>query len=1147
MLQKGNNYLILVILILLFYSRPSNETITKEKTKVCGNLNCNKVLFTTKVVKEFISNQKHFINLKEGDIIRVVAIKFSNRADLMEGVINDNNRGFFFASFVDDDPYHEFLFEITSSRKNKLVKVSHKEIPGKGMQGEVVIASVELDLQLQKAINPEGVPKVIKNGSNIDYDYLDDIKANKKVKKNVITTTVSSGSVKINRDRKSNEVTTVKPYFVESEDRKKVVIDENIVHKRVKRIDTKFVSTEDISISKKDVNEEDSIDQKIFESTTLKPNIIDIIPSSVIVNEVTTIKPSMDSIKTTTMASLYPFSDKMYQNVPTLKETIKEKSFLQLYVGYYLKMAIVTVKSFLPEEFSSIDNSGIILMILTPICVIIHLTNKIFFYDNEHREIFERKYLHDSLTKIKEQEVMIRKLQEKQINSETIEEYERLKKEYQKANIEQEQIKKINENLKTNNSNLMFDLKKKNDENVELIESIENKDGTINNLKESIELLEKKNNVLKSQNDYITNEVNNLKSELDDKDKEMKKCEQSYEDCVEKSELLKNQIFSLEKQLKDKKQECDKLQKEIEGLSEIIEEMNQFSQHHDNEKSGSPGWSDLDIDDSTLEKNKKIKKKSLNLSGKILDLARCKGEIRKLGRDIEAMTSKLNKETSEKKELLHKISILEDEVETQKKELSSNSIERNENLTQISRLLKLVEDRDNEIKNLYSRELQLQADYAELDRKNRNLHIEKAAMINTCKEAKTLIKSLQSDVNKIETANYNEVKKLKNQLKLLEENKNNEIQYLRLQNKTLQSRVALTSNFTAGGARPAFDGDEIIPLSLTTQFMATNSVRPLWSDADTSLVETQDVAIFPSLAVCPNLYFRNDLYGVPNVDPTLNHGNTFGSKYTDYMKENSFKNPELFLENTLHVNRLVRGLSPSIKGDQMQYFIELATADGHYSNVHFNNSLEMVKSYSPKFGNCFIFTSKEDVALQKSGYPFGMSLIVKAEVGDIAPVDEKYEYGDNKCSSQECITCSANALFPGIEEMKDKNKRIINNCECELPCLQNMYPFKSNFAQIHVRNLAKALNIDVSDENKINDTKNNYIILNLFIKNLAVMTKNEVKDGIVANIISDIGNNLSLLLGIGVFNIIEIIFCCIAFCFDRVKLCYKFRVMNYPT
>uniref|UniRef100_A0A0N4Z892 Acid-sensing ion channel 5 n=1 Tax=Parastrongyloides trichosuri TaxID=131310 RepID=A0A0N4Z892_PARTI len=410
-----------------------------------------------------------------------------------------------------------------------------------------------------------------------------------------------------------------------------------------------------------------------------------------------------------------------------------------------------------------------------------------------------------------------------------------------------------------------------------------------------------------------------------------------------------------------------------------------------------------------------------------------------------------------------------------------------------------------------------------------------------------------------------------------------------------------------------------------------------------------DIAVFPNLLVCVNLHLKNDLYGVQNVDPVVNIGNTYGSKYSDYLKQNSFKNPEALLENTLHITRLISGITNVQPRNQRQFFIQLVSTDGHYSNLDYTHSLNVEEFFSTKLGYCYFFIQTSDKILQRNGKDFGLSLILKAEVSDIAnhykkgfglnpilavhtsivdkldievtqfntnlmplghevnipvtmkrelnveslskcsaysiesktnkylsckysrytcfsscmkqrqldtcdnfetpfrPVDEKYEYGDNKCSSQECITCSANALFPGIEEMKDKNKRIINNCECELPCLQNMYPFKSNFAQIHVRNLAKALNIDVSDENKINDTKNNYIILNLFIKNLAVMTKNEVKDGIVANIISDIGNNLSLLLGIGVFNIIEIIFCCIAFCFDRVKLCYKFRVMNYPT
>uniref|UniRef100_A0A0N4ZQ42 SH3 domain-containing protein n=1 Tax=Parastrongyloides trichosuri TaxID=131310 RepID=A0A0N4ZQ42_PARTI len=1109
--QKEYKYWILIVLLLLFYPKTLNGVIAKEKTKVCGDSTCNKVLFSTNAIRKFAANHEHFISLKEGDAIDVVAIKFSNRADLMEGIIN-SSRGFFFASFADNSPYHEFLFEITGNKNNKLTKVSHKELPGKGIHNEEVVAADELNLELQKAMNPDAIPQVIKNTDDSghghshgghghshsghghshggdDHSHGENAHNHKNTQEKVLSTTVTPDTIKKggNDDlpslngkvptdsivittptptieepkpvlSESNEVTTVKPYLDDNIDLGKVFIDNNIIHNRVKRENVEIrkniinsgedipisgekkvidagslnsiISSENITppvadpspvvievttpkpveipievkittpkpvtidisspppmaaeittakemvvevttptveeittakdvttprpvvvdiitppttteipktiekevslpnveeLSKSSIVDISTPSPKVEEIATVKdvttptpvvvdiiappmtneipktiekevplPNVEKISKSSIIdnstpsptVEEATTTKPSMsdvpkeesitppplgdfpqtepikklpslneinlidktveDSITTTTVLPQINPSDliinETHEDLPVLKEIKKEKSFLQLYIGYYLKMAIRSFKTTLPVELSSIDDSGIVLLILTPICILIHLTNKFLFSDNGCAEVFDRRYLHDSLTKIKEQEVMIRKLQETQADPEIVGQFQGLRSEYQRVLGENEEIKRMNESLIKDNSNLVTSLEKKNKENVSLLENIKNRDIMINDYKESLKLLEDRNGILEEHNDNLTKEVEDLKSELGGKNDKIQKYVKNYEESVEENKSLKRQIYDIEEQLKCGKEEHEKLRKEIEGLSEMIEELNQCSQNQDNEGAGSvgsTGWSDvgdLEVESAgsnSLGCSKNGKRRSPDLGNNILDLARCRSEIKRLENDIEFVTTKLAKETMAKEELIRKISMLEREIETQKNELNHNTTERNENSAQISRLLTLVEDRDNEIKELHNRELQLRTEYAELDQKNRSLHDEKIAIEYKCKESESMVRSLQTEVSKLETINYNEVRKLKNQLKLLEEEKNCEIKGLKFQNENLQSRMHLTSNeFTAGGARPASGISEGIPLSISNPLMTTSPVRPLWSDID---------------------------------------------------------------------------------------------------------------------------------------------------------------------------------------------------------------------------------------------------------------------------------------------------------------------------
>uniref|UniRef100_A0A0K0FDC7 Cellulosome anchoring protein cohesin region n=1 Tax=Strongyloides venezuelensis TaxID=75913 RepID=A0A0K0FDC7_STRVS len=1051
----------LFVVLLINERLEVSGVIAKEKTKTCKDVNCTGIFFSTTATRDFLSNHPSFKTLRTGDKIDVVAIKFSHRGDIMEGVIN-GERGYFYTNFVDKDPYHNFLLDVTASKDNTLSIVSFSEDKiGKGLHIKNVVAAEFLDGDLHMAFNPNEVyvpkkdkeddsghghshgghghshgghghshgghghsheetahnhgyvkekivatttkPTIVEEKTGSDgsasptgkatvdptitpqspdvKDHKsatqDDLTAsvtmkpiipNLEIVKNVINSanldgekvgglnTIVGSEVKVQGELKEEvkmevnvespntgmttpapivaevttpppiaaevttptpivaevttpapifaEVTTPPPIVVEVTTPTPVVVEMTTPAPVVVEVTTPAPVAAEVTTPTPIVVEATTAIPIALEMTTPVPVAAEVTTPAPVVAEVTTPAPIAAEMTTTLptpveSATLPPLGDlppippprkipslntmdllsksveeliktttpspslqvdsitnettenleqesKLYE--PKKVEEIKdEKSFLQLYIGYYLKMAVGSFRETLPQSLAGIDDSGIILLILAPISILVHLTNKWLLSDDESQDVFERKYLHDSLTKIKEQEVMINKLRETQADPQVMMQYQNIKEEYERIYKENEEIIKLKENLMYDNGNFKKMLERKENENHTLKDEIKNIREKLIIKEESLTSLEKITSKLENENDILLEENRQLKVNEDKKDKKISDYCKEIEKSTEENKQLKCQIVEFEEELKNSKVEHDKLRKEIEGLSELLEEINQNSQNPNNEGDGSigsTGWSDVgDVEiesagSNSLGKNGNGKRRSPDLGGgNLLDLARSRAEIKRLEQEIEEVTSKLNKEKSAKEGLLDKISLLDREIEVQKNELTHNATERNENSAQISRLLTLVEERSNEIKDLQNREKKLQAEYMELDQKYRDLRDEKLSVEFKCKESESLVKSLQSEVNKLETINYNEVRKLKTQIKLLEEEKNSEIKGLKFQNETLQSRLQLnSSDYSSGsgnGNRQPLGLSEGLPINATNPLMNTSGpIRPLWSDVD---------------------------------------------------------------------------------------------------------------------------------------------------------------------------------------------------------------------------------------------------------------------------------------------------------------------------
>uniref|UniRef100_A0A0K0D7B7 IRS-type PTB domain-containing protein n=1 Tax=Angiostrongylus cantonensis TaxID=6313 RepID=A0A0K0D7B7_ANGCA len=108
-----------------------------------------KVLFKAKVKREMGSNHEAFLSLTQDESIDVTAVKFSDRTDLMEGVLKDGRRGNFYISAIDIEPYVRFLRNAIELKKEMMeISQDRADIGSKKFLG-----TVRADLHLVRDYN----------------------------------------------------------------------------------------------------------------------------------------------------------------------------------------------------------------------------------------------------------------------------------------------------------------------------------------------------------------------------------------------------------------------------------------------------------------------------------------------------------------------------------------------------------------------------------------------------------------------------------------------------------------------------------------------------------------------------------------------------------------------------------------------------------------------------------------------------------------------------------------------------------------------------------------------------------------------------------------------------------------------------------
>uniref|UniRef100_A0A7I4Z5U7 Stromal interaction molecule 2b n=1 Tax=Haemonchus contortus TaxID=6289 RepID=A0A7I4Z5U7_HAECO len=147
-----NMKVISFVQVLCSLSLASRSPVVLKKSKLCGNEKCDEVLFKAKVKRVMDSTHEAFLPLSEGTLIDVTAIKYSDRTDLMEGVIADGTKGSFYIGAVDTGSYLEFLRNAIRLKK-ELKEISQSQDIG----SRKLLGAVRADLHLVRDYNVEAL------------------------------------------------------------------------------------------------------------------------------------------------------------------------------------------------------------------------------------------------------------------------------------------------------------------------------------------------------------------------------------------------------------------------------------------------------------------------------------------------------------------------------------------------------------------------------------------------------------------------------------------------------------------------------------------------------------------------------------------------------------------------------------------------------------------------------------------------------------------------------------------------------------------------------------------------------------------------------------------------------------------------------
>ncbi|ULT99124.1 hypothetical protein L3Y34_000456 [Caenorhabditis briggsae] len=153
---------ILALIVLFHAGYTAKQAVVSRKSKLCGNTECEEILFKARVKRVMgVNNDPNFLNLAENAIISVVAVKFSDRPDIMEGKLNgEGPSGFFYVGAIDILPFAEFLRSAIDEKKEMLMISQNPSDTG----DKRIVGFVHSETDLVRDYNAKNAQAAAENG-----------------------------------------------------------------------------------------------------------------------------------------------------------------------------------------------------------------------------------------------------------------------------------------------------------------------------------------------------------------------------------------------------------------------------------------------------------------------------------------------------------------------------------------------------------------------------------------------------------------------------------------------------------------------------------------------------------------------------------------------------------------------------------------------------------------------------------------------------------------------------------------------------------------------------------------------------------------------------------------------------------------------
>uniref|UniRef100_A0A1I8C1M1 Uncharacterized protein n=1 Tax=Meloidogyne hapla TaxID=6305 RepID=A0A1I8C1M1_MELHA len=484
---------------------------------------------------------------------------------------------------------------------------------------------------------------------------------------------------------------------------------------------------------------------------------------------------------------------------------------------------MASIRGLLPEPLCYFEDTGLIIIAFVIISALLHLTNMLFS-KSVGPDPFDHRLLHDCITRLKEQEVIIEQMNVNATENQHLREIAKNAEQLQRENnILAERIHSADEEiseLKQENGELRKSL-------MNIYHELDDSKKSFDELKGSLDSKEAELKSTESERQRIEADLDQTLSKLSQTQNREKYLDEDLKEALTKIEKFKNELENYLKESQKWQNEYTEKKAEVDELLEIIAEFNNKSSKNKNRSlndsnspdsppeqmvesaeldadngagsGGSAGWSDLgdgieitgtDPGEKSPPKQKKslikeiseeivgeenIKEKKKESEDKntklvdILEMAKLKGKLRSLETERGQLKFSLKIEKEEKENLQKELDRLRQEILERERDFEQRELDRHGLTQQCSKLLQMIEEKEKKVENSENEREKLRSRLSEIELNLRQVEDERRELIHKYKELEQSLKRSNELNGKLENKLFHEERKMNAKIRQLEE------------------------------------------------------------------------------------------------------------------------------------------------------------------------------------------------------------------------------------------------------------------------------------------------------------------------------------------------------------------------------------------